>query len=334
MSGPRNQVLVGDALEQLQRLPDGLVDSVVTSPPYYQLRNYAVPGQLGLESDVEQWVQSLRAVAREVSRVLTPTGTFWLNVGDSYAALPEQGAATKSLLLGPERLALALVADGWVLRNKLIWQKSNPMPSSVRDRFTCTYEVIYLFARSKHYYFDLDAVRLPHISQAQPRAPAPYVGREQWRGPNANPATGLNKLHAEGRSGHPLGKNPGDVLRLAASGYRSAHHATFPVNLAEHLVRVGCPERRCTACLHPWRRNSVRSLGSTATRGRLAPSCICPSRASQPGLVLDPFFGAGTTAVAAERLGRDWLGIELNPAFAALAESRIAGARSPAKRAA
>jgi len=139
-------------------------------------------------------------------------------------------------------------------------------------------------------------------------------------------------VKADGRVGHPFGKNPGDVWKIASSNYRGAHHATFPVALAQRAVRAGCPEARCSRCRRPWRRQTLRRLGGAALRGVLGPSCDC-GVASEPGLLLDPFFGAGTTAVAAEQLGRDWLGIELNPDFAALAQERIQQARaSPSGR--
>jgi DNA modification methylase len=277
---------------------------------------------------VEEWVTSLHAVAREVARVLTPTGSFWLNVADTYALHLNQGAPRKSLLLGPERLALALIADGWLLRNKIVWQKANPMPSSVRDRLTCTWEALYVFVRQPQYFFDLDAIRVLHRSAPlQARHGFTRVrSREAWRGPNGDDASGLSALKAAGRIGHPLGKNPGDVWTIAASNYRGGHHATFPVGLAERAIAAGCPEARCMRCHRPWRRPLIRALGGTAVRGTLRPSCTCHAGAG-PGLVLDPFLGAGTTAVAAEALKRDWLGIELNPEFAALAEKRLQRAR-------
>ncbi|MDQ1744012.1 MAG: hypothetical protein QOE23_2351 [Pseudonocardiales bacterium] len=334
---PRNRVLAGDARTQLRRLPAASVDLVVTSPPYFRLRDYQIDGQLGLEAHVDQWVSGLQAVAGEVARVLVPTGSFWLNLADTYSTHPRQGASRKSLLLGPERLALALLADGWRLRNKVVWQKANPMPSSVRDRLTCTWEVIYVLARQADYFFDLDRIRQPHTSRHHGRLQLDHVrphSREVWRGPNGDDASGLDLLKARGIIGHPLGKNPGDVWRLSSSGYRSAHHATFPVALAERVIAAGCPEARCVACRLPWQRQTIRALGGTAVRGALGPSCACAAP-SEPGLVLDPFFGAGTTAVAAERLHRDWLGIELSPDFAALAERRIQDARAgPARRAA
>jgi DNA modification methylase len=308
---------------------------VLTSPPYFRLRDYQVSGQLGLEPAVDDWVDNLRTVADEVARVLTPTGSLWLNVADTYALQSQQGAARKSLLLGPERLALVLIADGWRLRNKIVWQKANPMPSSVRDRLTCTWEALYVFVRSPQYFFDLDAIRLPHQS-SPPKARPGFIRsstRETWRGPNGDDASGLNTLKAQGRVGHPLGKNPGDVWRIASSGYRGGHHATFPIALAERAIAAGCPEVRCTACYQSWRRPLIRTLGGTAVRGALGPTCTCRA-ATEPGLVLDPFMGAGTTAVAAEALGRDWLGIELSPMFAALAQQRIREAGAKPKRAA
>jgi DNA modification methylase len=347
MTALRNVVLIGDAAERLRQVPSGSVDQVVTSPPYFRLRDYQVKGQIGLEGHVEEWVARLRPVMAEVVRVLTPTGSFWLNLGDSYATHVREGAPRKSLLLAPERLAAALLADGWLIRNKIVWQKPNPMPSSVRDRLSCTWEVIYLLVRSPGYYFDLDAIRQPHRSRAVPRPAARTPRqREDWRGPNGDDASGLAALHAVGRVGHPLGKNPGDVWTIASNGYRSrsagrssgrggTHHATFPTRLCERIIRAGCPERRCSACRRPWRSQSgtLRALGGTAVRAALVPDCRCEA-ASERGLVLDPFVGAGTTAVVAEQLDRDWLGIELSPAFAAVAEQRLQDARAGPARAA
>lgn len=344
---PRNRILIGDATERLRSLPDGQVDSIVTSPPYFRLRDYDAERQIGLETHVDEWVQALAPVMQEAARVLTPTGTLWLNLGDTYSTTTKQGASNrKSLLLAPERVALMLLADGWLLRNKVVWAKTNHAPSSASDRLTCSWEVIYLLVRSPRYFFDLDAIRIPHRSGATKpttrpptrskqgsRPPRDAPSRASWRGPNTDrTASGLEALKRAGLPGHPLGKNPGDVLRMSVSNYRGAHFATFPQHLAEHLIRAGTPERRCTLCRLPWRR-PVRRLGAVATRLALAPTCACsdtPAAAlfsSEPGLVLDPFMGAGTTAIAAEVLDRDWLGIELNPAFARQATERITTAR-------
>ncbi len=334
---PRGEVLVGDARAELQQLPDASVDMVLTSPPYFRLRDYAVTGQLGLEPTVDDWVAGLRDVAREVARVLVPTGSFWLNVGDTYSTGERDGAARKSLLLGPERLSLALLEDGWRLRNKIVWQKANTMPSSVTDRLTCSWEALYVFVRADRYFFDLDAIRAPHTSKPPKRQRPRLIRtkRAQWLGPNTDDATGLARMKASGRVGHPLGKNPGDVWRIPASNYRGSHHATFPVALAELAIRAGCPERRCTVCRAPYRRpvhrQIVQGIGETAVRGALTPQCDCDAN-TEPGIVLDPFFGAGTTALGAIENRRDWLGIELSPHFAREARDRISSYQAASRR--
>jgi site-specific DNA-methyltransferase (adenine-specific) len=320
----RNRVIIGDAHAQLRLVPSDTVDMVLTSPPYFRLRDYHVAGQIGLETEVDEWVNALRAVADEVYRVLTPTGSFWLNVADTYSTNFRQGASRKSLLLGPERLALSLIEDGWLIRNKIVWQKANPMPTSVTDRLSCTWEALYVLVKGPSYHFNLDVLRVPHTSappKRRDRTTRPR-GRDPWRGPNGDDASGLKLMRAEGRVGHPLGKNPGDVWRIASMGYRGRHHATYPEALARRAIRAGCPEARCVVCRKPWRQRMIRRVGNLAVQGALGPSCNCEAR-SEPGLVLDPFFGSGTTGVAAKALGRDWLGVELNPVFAALAEERI-----------
>jgi site-specific DNA-methyltransferase (adenine-specific) len=324
----RNRIVVGDALKRLRALPDASVDCVVTSPPYFRLRDYGADGQIGLERHVDRWVEQLAAISEQVHRVLVPTGTFWLNLGDTYSGHPSQGAERKSLLMAPERLALRLQRSGWIIRNKIVWAKPNPVPSSIPDRLNCTYEVIYVLTKQHQYFFDLDAIRQPHRSEEKPARTEKRSAttRELWRGPNGMAATGLQALKARGKVGHPLGKNPGDVWTIAPGGYRGAHHAIFPLTLAERMIAASCPEARCTRCRQSWRRRVIRTLGGTATRAALVPTCTCRT-ASEPGLVLDPFMGSGTTALAAENLGRDWLGIELNPDFADAARDRIANAR-------
>jgi hypothetical protein len=203
------------------------------------------------------------------------------------------------------------------------------MPSSARDRLTCTWEVLYLFTKQPRYFFDLDAIRTPHTSTHHGRLRSDFVRppREAWRGTNGDDASGLDALKARGIIGHPLGKNLGDVWTLASSNYRGAHHATFPTSVAERAIRAGSPEGRCTQCLAPWRRPLIRPIGGVAVRGALGPTCHCRAP-MEPAIVLDPFFGAGSTAVAAKQLGRDWLGIELNPDFAELARRRIQDTRA------
>ncbi len=342
---PRNSTLVGDAFERLRGLPSASIDCVVTSPPYYQLRDYGVDGQLGLEATVAEWVESLRAVFNEVARVLKPAGALWLNLGDAYSRHVRYGAPPKSLLLAPERLVLALTRDGWRLRNKVVWSKPNAMPHSVRDRLNTTHDFVYLMVRSPRYFFDLHAIREPHRSRHGHRGRVPVCPPEAV-GPLADPNLGLARTRPDGLPGHPLGKNPGDVWTIPTRGYKGAHFATFPPELVRRPLLSTCPARICVICGSPWQTVAAeRRIGRVVrirrdpfvrrypTRYevvrdgmRLAPGCDCDG-GTRPGVVLDPFFGTGTVAVVAEQLGRDWLGIELNPDYARLAEQRIAAAR-------
>jgi len=317
---PRNQVLIGDALEQLRRLPDACVDTVVTSPPYHLLRKYGGgKAEIGTATHVDDYVVQIVAVCDELARVLQPTGTLWLNLGDSFARAAKYGAPPKGMLLAPERILLALAQRGWIVRSKVVWSKPNYMPSSVRDRLTTSWEPLYLLSRSPSYYFDLDAIRIPHTSTRGKRRT--FGGlydttKPTWSGPLAGKNDGLMRAHAEGRVGHPLGKNPGDVWRIPTAGFRGAHFAVFPERLVERPLLAGCPERTCESCGAPWRRPP-----GAATRP-LTGTCECKA-GWRPGLVLDPFLGSGTVGVVARRLGRDWLGIELNADYAELARQRI-----------
>jgi site-specific DNA-methyltransferase (adenine-specific) len=322
-----NRIIVGDARRELRKLPASSIDCVITSPPYFRLRNYQHPGQIGLEEHVGLWVNELRALLWGIKRVLVPTGTLWLNLGDSYSR-GREGAPRKSLLLGPERLTLALLEDGWIVRNKIVWAKPNPMPNAARDRLSATYESVYLAATQPQHFFDLDAIRVPHTSRRAPQRSTKPVWSvpEAWRTQDAA-NEGLDRLKAAGLAGHPLGKNPGDVWFISTGSFRGAHFAVFPLTLLERPIRAGCPERRCQRCRLPWKRPTLRTLGHLAVRGELAPTCDCGA-AWEPGVVLDPFIGSGTTAIAAESEGRNWLGIEINPQFARLAEGRIAAERA------
>ncbi len=327
---PLGQVMVGDARQVLDSLPEHSVDCVITSPPYYRLRNYQHDDQIGLEAHVEDWVRELRAVARKIARVLKEEGAFWLSLGDTFSRSTEDGALPKSLVLAPERLALALIKDGWILRNKVVWAKTNPMPTSVRDRLSCTHEYLYFFVRRRHYYFDLDAIRMPHVSP--PNKVSASAGTWSvppgWRGPNSGRNEGLGRLKRAGLAGHPLGKNPGDVWRLATAGYRGQHHAVFPERLVERPLLASCPEKVCSACGKAWTRRRAKSLGHVAVTATLAPNCPCKA-GPLPGVVLDPFIGSGTVAVVAERHKRDWMGIDINPTFSSLVAGRLGNA--PAK---
>jgi site-specific DNA-methyltransferase (adenine-specific) len=346
---PRREILLGDATERLRGLPTASIDCVVTSPPYYQLRDYGTGGQLGLEPSVDLWVEDLGLVFAEVARVLKPAGSLWLNLGDSFSRNASYGAPPKGLLCSPERLLLALAEDGWIVRNKVIWSKPNPLPTSITDRLTLTYEVIYLLVRSPRYFFDLDAIREPHRSRGSRQAGAPIEKRPDWAGPLAGKQDGLRRARSADQPGHALGKNPGDVWTIATRGFRGPHFATFPPELIRKPILANCPEAICTRCGLPWKRQvTVRRIpiGPPAKKpftrdrqvmrfgdrwhtvrevGDLVP-CSCRA-ATVPGVVLDPFMGAGTVGLVAEQLHRDWIGVEINPEYRDLALRRIEAAR-------
>lgn len=319
---PRNVILGGDSREVLAGLLPGSVDTVVTSPPYFRLRDYGVAGQLGQEETVDEWVENLRAVMRGVSRVLKGSGSVWLNVADRYSRRGSLGAPPKSLLLAPQRLAVALAADGWIVRNQVIWSKPNPLPQSAADRLSPTYEVVLFLTKSSRYFFDLDAVRVPHRSAG---AVQPAEAGRRYQGGNG----GLGSLKAAGRVGHRLGKNPGDVWTVATPACRNGHAATFPEDLVARPILASCPERICVQCDRPWRRpvrvwsvhtdEGRREVRRAGPLGRC--DCFAPSR---PGVVLDPFFGTGTVGLVAGRLHRDWLGIELSAPYRRVARERLA----------
>lgn len=297
-------LLLGDALETLRTLPDTSVDCIVTSPPYYGLRDYGTPGQYGLESTPAAYVETMRALFAEARRVLADDGTLWLNLGDSYVAGPPGkrrssglqgrsqavttpeglgdktrcGIPEKNLMMIPVRAALALQDDGWLLRNDIIWSRPNAMPESVGDRMSTRYEHVFLFAKQPRYWFDLDAIREPH------KAP----GRRAGAGAGA--FTGRNVNHPRTATGdytgqHENGRNPGDIWEIATRPYPQAHFAVFPIDLPLRCIKAGC---------------------------------------KPGGTVLDPFSGSGTTGAAARQLGRKYIGVDLNPAYHDLARDRFA----------
>ena len=321
---PRNRVLTGDARRVLPKLLAESVDCCITSPPYANgLRDYGAAGQLGQEQTVTEYVENLRGVLREVHRVLKPTGSLWLNLGDSYGQSERVGVPRGNLLLTPQRVALALAEDGFTVRNCVTWVKPNPLPQSARDRLSPVTEVLIFAAKTRRPYFDLDAIRIPHRSASR----AKRQGRERGRRYQGN-NTGLGRLKAAGLVGHPRGKNPGDVWTVPTATDRLGHQATFPEALIERPVLAACPERICEQCDRAWTRPTrikriatkegllqVRAVGELRRC-----DCFAPSR---PGVVLDPFFGTGTVGVVANRLGRDFVGIELNPTFSRLARRRL-----------
>jgi DNA modification methylase len=351
-------LLQGDCLETLKTLPACSVQCAVTSPPYYGLRDYGVEGQIGLEESPEAYVENLVAVFREARRVLKDDGTLWLNLGDSYWGANgnskeytcgpngidhrEQARPSrfnkwrsdtsdsvqvnhtsskngkhpiikpKDLIGIPWMVAFALRADGWYLRQDIIWSKPNPMPESVRDRCTKSHEYIFLFSKSRTYYYDQDAIREPYAEASLPRALRGLSDKNKWINgapgstahtisePRKNVRKAFEKLHGGGGSGfkghsgyraadgrlliNPLGRNKWSVWRVPTASYKEAHFATFPPDL-------------------------------------ITPCILAGSRAGDT--VLDPFNGAGTTGEVSKRLGRHYIGCELNPAYVEMTMRRL-----------
>jgi site-specific DNA-methyltransferase (adenine-specific) len=275
-----DSIIEGDARTCLRDLPDASINCIVTSPPYYQQRDYSTPIQIGNEKSPDEYIQSLRAVFSECYRVLRDDGTFWLNLGDKY----DDG----ELLGMPWRVAFALKEDGWILRSDIIWYKPNAVPSSVKNRPTTDHEYVFLFAKSKDYYYDVDAVRESHVTftpESRMKGGRGHFGKESGT-PEQGKYAGSSNLHSGrwDRMFHPLGRNRRTVWEIPLSKYRDAHFAVFPEKLVELCVLAGCP---------------------------------------QGGVVLDPFIGSGTTAVVAQRLGRRFVGIDSNPKYCEMAEKRI-----------
>lgn len=298
MSDWLNRCHFGDCLETLRRMPDGIVNTCVTSPPYFGLRDYGHAGQIGLEETPEQFIAKLVEVFREVRRVLRDDGTCWVNIGDSYARNPAKGGSgpggkniaysdsysgaggagipsglkEKDLIGVPWMLAFALRADGWFLRSEVIWHKPNPMPESVTDRPTKAHEQIFLLSKSARYYFDGESIKEPATCD---RMRGPALHRDTVS-TNGNGGLSRRELTED--------RNKRSVWSVATTPYKGAHFATFPTELIEPCVMAGAPAG---------------------------------------GVVLDPFFGSGTTGQVAEALSRQWIGCELNPEYEPLQRERM-----------
>ena len=315
MSATRSpvEILCGDALATLRALPAGIAHTCVTSPPYWGLRDYGMDGQIGQESTPEAFVARLVDVLLEVRRVLRPDGTLWLNLGDTYAPNRIAGLKPKDLVGIPWRVAFALQADGWWLRSDIVWSKPAPMPESVRDRPTRSHEYLFLLAASEHYVFDAEAFKEPcrygDVSSAgehyhPPGAVAPHTGLRN-RGKD-------NVLNVSGM------RNRRTVWSVASTPFREAHFATMPEGLVTPCVLAAAPEGgACLACGSPRRRGSTVAW---------EPICSC-NAGFEPCLVLVPFCGSGTVGVVAQHLGRNFIGIDLNPDYVEMAQARIARAQ-------
>lgn len=313
--GSNYDILIGDCRESLRSLPEKSVHTCVTSPPYFGLRDYGHEGQIGLEPTPDEFVTQLVSVFQEVKRVLRDDGTLWLNLGDSYASyrdgkatpdtsrgnsegtLVPKGSATnrmastfagtsikhKDLIGIPWRVAFALQADGWYLRQDIIWHKPNPMPESVTDRCTKAHEYIFLLSKSPKYFFDSEAMKEP--VQSNKGNGKSFRGGGSYTGENSFNNHQQKERETHGNAPNESGlRNRRSVWTVATKPFKGAHFATYPPDLIEPCILAGCP------------------IGGT---------------------VLDPFFGAGTTGLVALRHGRKVIGCELNPDYALLAYERL-----------
>ncbi|HKX41335.1 MAG TPA: site-specific DNA-methyltransferase [Burkholderiaceae bacterium] len=305
------RILHGDCRDVMASLPDQSLHCCVTSPPYFGLRDYGHDDQIGLESSPAEYVEQLVAVFREVRRVLRDDGTLWLNLGDSYAATTKgssgngekqrsnagtlltdrswripDGLKPKDLVGIPWRVAFALQADGWWLRQDIIWHKPNPMPESVRDRCTKAHEYLFLLAKSERYYFDADAIAEASVDpDVTAKRYESAFGGEKARAPVGN--AGIDtRTRPQGMREFAGKRNKRSVWSITTQPYSESHFATMPPDLAETCIKAGCPAG---------------------------------------GIVLDPFGGAGTTGLVADRLQRSAIVVELNPAYVAMARDRIQG---------
>jgi site-specific DNA-methyltransferase (adenine-specific) len=233
----RNQVTCADALEKLRQFPDQLANCIVTSPPYYQQRDYVGAGQVGLEATPAAYVERLAAIFREARRVLADAGTLWLVMGDKYCAGQQLGI--------PWRVALALKDDGWILRSDIIWHKPNAMPSSVKNRPTTDHEYIFFFTKTTDYFYDADAIREPHVTftaKSRMRGGRGHFGR-RGSTPESGKNAGDSNLHDArwDQAFHPRGRNKRTVWSVPLSKFREAHFAVFPEPLVETCILAGCP---------------------------------------------------------------------------------------------
>lgn len=412
-----NKIVNADSIEGMKKLPANSVDCCVTSPPYYGLRDYLVKGQYGLEKSPEAFIKNMVAVFEEVRRVLKPSGTLWINIGDSYATSgsgtsPNSGLAKladkwaprknkrnegrdaagevprgqgkgipagikpKDLIGIPWMLAFALRSAGWYLRQDIIWHKSNPMPESVKDRCTKAHEYIFLFSKSKHYYYDAEAIKEPASESTHERVARAAIGQKSNPDhvtkngirPKKMGATGSgiknNDSFHEAMNAMPDIRNKRSVWSINPQAFPEAHFATFPEKLPMECIRAGSSEHGCCAkCGHPYTRilkpsdryaeilgtgyhdhELDQEIGMAQARGRnhqnkmrdagiynaeyitmgWQATCKCDIGLITPSVILDPFMGAGTTALVARKSGRNYIGFELNPAYIKIAENRLA----------
>ncbi|MBD2390338.1 site-specific DNA-methyltransferase [Aphanizomenon flos-aquae NRERC-008] len=275
-----NFIINAEVSEALKKLPDNIVQTIITSPPYYDQRDYHTDEQIGNEESPEQYINRLIEVFDQAKRVLKEDGTLWLNLGDKYIDGNLAGL--------PWKLALSLKERGWILRSDIIWYKPNAMPSSVKNRPTTDHEYIFLFAKSSKYYYDADSIREPHVTfseKSKMKGGRNHLGKAGGT-PELGKNGGNSNLH-KGRwdqAFHPKGRNKRTVWEVPLSKFRDAHFAVFPEQLIEPCILAGSPEG---------------------------------------GIILDPFFGAGTVGLVSINKGRKFIGIDINHQYCEIAAKRI-----------
>lgn len=385
---PVNEIVQGNVLEVLRTFPSESIDAVVSSPPYWNLRAYgthpqiwggelhcqhawkdqltmfrepaaicalcgAWRGELGQEPFFFSFVQHLCDVFDEIRRVLKPTGTCWVNLGDTYAARDRtRETQPKSLCQIPSRFAIEMANRGWILRNELIWWKPNITPASIKDRFTVDFEKIFLFSKSQSYYFEQQFEPSTNPTRLLRRSHNPDNQQKVKYGDKLISAMNPKTADASRLRVLANGRNKRAVWRVATGRFNGAHFAVYPPALLETPIKAGCPEFICKACetprrkiLHTFYYNDTTKDGRPTgndRKGRGRAGCFslaertrkyvaeqgytdCGCNAGfRPGIVLDPFMGSGTTALVALRLGRSFVGIELNADYIRMAHERIA----------
>lgn len=329
----KNTIINGNSLEVLKSLPDNSIDCCVTSPPYYALRDYGCDGQIGLEETPEKYIERLCDVFSEVRRVLTPQGTLWLNIGDSYNGnkvgntevvknkkVSESndfrkklwsGAKPKDLIGIPWMLAFALRSQGWYLRQDIIWHKANPMPESVTDRCTKSHEYIFLLSKSQRYYFDHEAIQEEATG---------YDGRKDTM------MKGSKKYNTQimpNQSVQSMAKNGRERWKFKSKNYQydgqrpNSMHLKREAGMSDEVYPVRNKRDVWTVNTKPCKEAHFATYPF-----ELIKPCIlagCPEN----GIVLDPFMGSGTTAIVARSLNRNYLGVELNPEYIKIAHKRL-----------
>lgn len=343
-----DRIYQGDVLGVLCAWPAAFVHCVVTSPPYWALRNYGVEGQLGLEKTPTEYIIKMREVFREVWRVLRPNGTLWLNMGDCYISNSSNGwqgknskkngrvpvtpiankkqgdgLKNKDLVGMPWRLALALQADGWYLRRDIIWHKKNPMPEAVRDRPTTAHEYLFLLSKRSRYYYDAAAIKEPVTDNAHRRGLGVNPKCAGWAdGP------GSHSTIEHARSGKDSGRESRGLLASTkfgrGPGWRVRQNASFS-GAVKDIFALRNKRSVWTLSTQPCKEAHFSTFPE-----KLVEPCILAGT-MVGGIVLDPFMGAGTTALVAARLNRRYLGIELNPEYIVMAERRVAAEAAQGK---